>query len=209
MKYVAGGDPASMSLHPAVYFWGATGNHRPSIFLAMVSLVQEMIQRDELIMFTQHRARFEEFLVGKGELSKHILGKHGGWKKSFSPVKKMLRAIIDGLAAGKSEGEIEKEILNVPDIQDGSGFDMQTEKTWRETKNMLRHRTSLERAPRCAICKARLVMADASDDHKERRTDGGSDGIGNAQLTHHFCNHGFKEFFAQKGMPLPVISCPS
>jgi hypothetical protein len=49
VKYIAGTEPASLDLHPAVYFWGATGNHQPSIFLAVVSFVQGMIQNHELI----------------------------------------------------------------------------------------------------------------------------------------------------------------
>lgn len=208
VKYVAGQDPASMSLHPAVYFWGATGNHRPSIFLAMVSLVQEMIEADELIKFTMHRAKFEEFLIGKSGIGKAILSKYGGWKKSVTPVKNMLRAVLDGLAAGKTEAVIEAELLAAPDSQIPSQVELLSgPSAWRETKSAIRIRASLN-VGRCPICKARLVLADASDDHIERRVDGGSSREENAQLTHRFCNHGFKEHFAQKGLPLPEISSP-
>jgi len=211
VKYIAGKDHASLSLHPAVYFWGETGNHRPSIFLAVVSFVQEMIQRNELIEFTMHRARLEEFLVGNSMIGKQLLGKYGGWKKSVTPIKKMLRTIFDGLKNGKTNDQIEAEILgdqNPSSTQDVELLVDPGRNVWRETKASLRHKTSLESARRCAICKARLVMADASDDHIERAVDGGSSYRTNAQLTHRFCNHGFKEHFAQKGEPLSDIPSP-
>ncbi|MDP2450015.1 MAG: DUF262 domain-containing protein [Polaromonas sp.] len=65
VKYIGGGGNASLDLFPAVYFWGETGIHRPSGFLAMTSLVQDMLLGDELRKFTIHRARFEEFLIDK------------------------------------------------------------------------------------------------------------------------------------------------
>lgn len=208
VKYVAGKDFASLSLHPAVYFWSATGNHQPAAFLAVVLFVQEMLHRDELFQFTLVRARFEEFLVDYASIEKNILGRHGGWKKSLGPMKRFLRTVFDGLKDGKSKAEIQAEIR---------GQDLLTEpeeplaistSRWRETKASLRRKVSLEMAPRCGICKARLVVADASDDHITRRAAGGTDLEANAQLSHHFCNHGFKNYFDQRGQVLPEIAFP-
>lgn len=213
VKYVAGADAASLNLHPAVYFWGATGNHQPSIFLAVISFVQDLILQDELITFTLHRARFEEFMVGNSAIVKHILGKHGGWKKSVAPVKKMLRTIFDGLVAGKSddaiEGDLSKAQAQVIDTDMPSFAIEDRRSAWRETKSAARRRVSIETAYRCPICKARLDPNTASDDHIARREDGGKNTADNAQLTHHFCNHGFKEYFAQRGEVLPEIAIPS
>lgn len=206
-KYIAGKHPASLSLHPAVYFWGSTGNHRPSIFLAVIALVQDMIARNELINFTLYRARFEEFLVGKDAIGKEILGRHGGWKRSVAPVKRMLRALFDALVQEKSDEEIVRIIRELEDVPNSEQIDTALGRSaWRETKKTLRHNASLTSAPRCAICKARLVVADASDDHIVRKTDGGASTADNAQLVHRFCNHGFKEYYAQKGLPLPDIT---
>jgi hypothetical protein len=211
VKYIAGSDPASLGLHPAVYFWAETGNHRPSIFLAVVAFIQELVARNDLIRFTTYRAKLEEFLVGNSSIGKHLLGKHGGWKKSVAPIKKMLHVILDGLASGKTNAEIETEILqNQKSASQEPEILVTSDRTvWRETKATLRHKASLESATRCAICKARLVISHASDDHIERRVDGGSSDAENAQLTHRYCNHGFKEHFSQKGLPLPVIATPT
>lgn len=203
VKYVAGGEPASLSLHPAVYFWGTTGNHRPSMFLAVVSFVQELIQKNELVEFTLHRAKLEEFLVGKNAPGQQILSRYGGWKRSLEPIHKLLRQVFDGLRAGKTDEEIATIISSVS----GSVSNTETVKTdaWKETRSAARIKASLDSAQRCAICRARLVLMHASDDHIQRRTDGGHSGVENAQLTHHYCNHGFKEHFAQANQPMPEI----
>jgi len=206
VKYVAGDEPASLGLHPAVYFWGSTGNHRPSMFLAVVSFVQDLIQRDELVKFTQHRAKLEEFLVGKGNLGQQILSRYGGWKRSLEPMKNLLRQLLDGLDEGKTEVEI---FAGVSKLAGGSGHEIPTmSDTWKETRSAARIKASLATAPRCGICRARLVLSRASDDHIVRRVDGGLSGENNAQLTHHYCNHGFKEHFAQLKEQLPGIADP-
>lgn len=206
VKYLAGGEPASLSLHPGVYFWGTTGNHRPSMFLAVVAFIQEMIQSDELVRFTMHRAKFEELLIGEGNLGQQILSRYGGWKKSLEPIKKLLRQLLDGLYEGKSDAEILAAISNLNAL--GTNEGSQSTGTWKETRSAARIKTSLASAPRCAICKARLVVSHASDDHIQRRADGGHSRQDNAQLVHHFCNHGFKEHFALRGLPVPDIDFP-
>lgn len=207
VKYVAGNEPASLSLHPGVYFWGTTGNHRPSMFLAVVSFVQELIQKDELVHFTLHRAQLEEFLVGKNAPGQQILSRYGGWKRSLEPIQKLLRQILDGLKAGKTEDEISVIVAAL------SGGAVIPEKTksdvWKETRSAARIKASLDSAQRCGICRARLVLLHASDDHIERRVEGGHSGQGNAQLTHHYCNHGFKEHFAQLRLAVPTIAVPT
>ena len=207
IKYVAGNEPASLSLHPAVYFWGTTGNHRPSMFLAVVSFMQELIQKDELATFTVHRAQLEEFLVGKNAPGQQILSRYGGWKRSLEPVQKLLRQILDGLKAGRTE----KEILDITSTLGAGASNNDTVRSdnWKETRSAARIKASLDSAQRCAICQARLVLLHASDDHIQRRADGGHSGQDNAQLTHHYCNHGFKEHYAQLKQPIPEIASPA
>lgn len=206
VKYVAGKEAASLSLHPAVYFWGTTGNHRPSMFLAVVSFMHELIQKKDLFKFTLHRARLEEMLIGSGNVGQQILSRYGGWKKSLEPIRGLLWLILNELEAGKNEKEILASIsgIKVESLQPAN----EKSDKWKETRSAARIKASLAGAQRCAICKARLVIADASDDHIKRRVDGGDSGVDNVQLTHHYCNHGFKEYFAQKKMLIPEISLP-
>ena len=207
VKYVAGNEPASLSLHPAVYFWGTTGNHRPSMFLAVVQFMQELISKDQLVKFTLHRAMLEEMLIGKSNLGQHILSRYGGWKKSLEPIKNLLTQILDGLESGKSEADILTVVSNQSTTTTNAGNTVSD--TWKETRSALRIKASLASAQRCAICKARLVILNASDDHVQRRADGGTSGQDNAQLVHHYCNHGFKEHFSLSGKSLPHIDSPA
>lgn len=206
VKYVAGNEPASLSLHPAVYFWGTTGNHHPSMFLAVVSFVHELVQKGELAKFTLHRAKLEEILIGKGNLGKQILSRYGGWKRSLEPIKNLLWQTLDGLNAGKNETEILTGISSSTGETSRDGSDKSD--SWKETRSAARIKASLASAQRCAICRARLVLSHASDDHIQRRADGGQSGQDNAQLTHHYCNHGFKEHYAQLKQPVPEIASP-
>lgn len=206
VKYVAGNQSASLSLHPAVYFWGTTGNHRPSMFLAVVSFVKELIQKNELAKFTLHRAQLEEFLIGKNNLGQQILGRYGGWKRSLEPIRNLLWKILNGLEDGKTEAEIFDDILA---LGVGASKDENVNSdNWKETRGAARIKASLAAARRCAICKARLVLSHASDDHVQRRADGGHSRLDNAQLTHHYCNHGFKEHYAGLKQPIPEIASP-
>ena len=209
IKYMAGNEPASFSLHPSVYFWGSTGNHRPALFLAMLSLMQDMIHEKELFVFTLHRARFEEFLVGKSGIGKELLSKYGGWGRSVTPIKKMLRGLLDGLIAGSTDTEIEEELMTALKTKTKADEDVTgLVSAWGQTRSALRIKASLEAAPRCTICKARMVPAYMSNDHIKRQAEGGPDHPSNAQLVHHFCNHGFKEHYTSKGQALPEIATP-
>lgn len=205
IKYVSGDEPASLGLHPAVYFWGTTGIHRPSMFLGVVAFVQELIQKDELVKFTLHRARLEEFLIGKEKVGQQILGRYGGWKRSLEPIKQLLRTILDGLSAGRSDAEI---LASLKAVSGSEPQETTRGDVWKETRSAARIKASLSSAPRCAICHARLLLSHASDDHVERRADGGHSGESNAQLTHYYCNHGFKEHFAQRKQLMPLIAVP-
>jgi hypothetical protein len=206
VKYIAGNEPASFSLHPAVYFWGTTGNHRPSMFLGVVSFIQELIHKDELAIFTLHRAQLEEFLVGKNAPGQQILSRYGGWKRSLEPIRRLLNQVLDGLKTGKTENEI----LEIISTLGGGASNTDPVKSdfWKETRSAARIKASLDSAQRCAICQARLVMLHASDDHIQRRADGGHSGQDNSQLTHRYCNHGFKEHYAQLKQPIPEITFP-
>uniref|UniRef100_UPI003F2643DF HNH endonuclease signature motif containing protein n=1 Tax=Rhizobium sp. F40D2 TaxID=3453141 RepID=UPI003F2643DF len=54
-------------------------------------------------------------------------------------------------------------------------------------------RELLAKSPRCSICTGVVPRQAISIDHNERRQDGGAASVDNAQLTHPYCNTGFKE----------------
>ncbi len=208
LKYIAGGQQSSLGLHPSVYFWGASGNHQPSAFLAIIGFVQYLVgDKQRLFSLCEHRAAFEEFLVSEQEIIKFILGKFGGWTKSVSAVLEMYKLILSELQDGKNRGEIRTSLIESPRFQglaelaELSGYP--NRKISRETKAAVARRELLINAVRCSICHARLPSSAFSNDHKIRAQDGGRGTEENLQLTHPFCNSGFKEHLIASGKPFP------
>ena len=64
--------------------------------------------------------------------------------------------------------------------------------SYHETTPVL-FRVSLEGAVRCSICGARLHQKSITVDHVQRKQDGGTGSVDNAQLAHGYCNSGYKE----------------
>lgn len=73
----------------------------------------------------------------------------------------------------------------------------------RESKRAVRRRELLKAALRCPLCHARIPSSDFSDDHVIRAQDGGRGDPSNDQLTHPYCNSGFKEHLASCGKEPP------
>ena len=80
---LSGKHSSSLGLHPAVYFYGITGRYQPAAFLATIGLIQDIELRKSFARFTEHRARFEEFLLQHRYFTNQIVSKFGGRLKSF------------------------------------------------------------------------------------------------------------------------------
>jgi hypothetical protein len=51
---------------------------------------------------------------------------------------------------------------------------------------------TFSKAPRCQICNGLIHCNSISIDHKKRKRDGGSANVDNGQVTHPYCNTGYK-----------------
>lgn len=60
-------------------------------------------------------------------------------------------------------------------------------------------RTAVDNANACSVCGGYLHVNAISFDHTVRQQDGGLGISGSAQLTHPYCNTGYKEFMSVKG----------
>ncbi len=212
VKRIGGNNSASLDLYSGVYFWGASGRHSPASLLAVIGLMQYLESRDGLMAFTLVRAQFEEFLVTR-PVVKFIQGSQGGWKKSTPAILEMYKLIVAGLEQSKTITEIEQSLIDSPRFKNLAEI-LQIEhragkNPTRETKNSLKRTAFLNAAIRCELCRARMTPRNVTADHTQRKADGGRADEENLQPMHHYCNHGFKEFYAQKGLPLPEISAPA
>ncbi|WP_220039566.1 HNH endonuclease family protein [Micromonospora endophytica] len=195
---IAGNEPGSLGLHPAVYFYSATGRFQPAAFLATVALVVELEKKKRIAAFTDVRAAFEEFLVTRKYFLNQIVRNYGSMQRAVGPIHVMHRTVFDCLTRQLAGDEIVVDLKRQPslraslkeitddDRQHGRNFST-------ETKNMIVLRGVLEGATRCGICGARVPLGSASIDHRLRKADGGTGMPENGQIAHPYCNTGYKE----------------
>ncbi|MFE6478052.1 HNH endonuclease family protein [Streptomyces rochei] len=195
---IAGNSPASLGLHPAVYFYSATGRFQPAAFLAAVAFTQELVEKRRLVKYTELRAKFEDFLVSYKHFLNQIVQSYGSLQRSVPPILEMYKILLDSLAEGlDDEATIERmransnprlpvKVITEDDRRHGRNFSS-------ETKNAIVLKATLESSPVCQICNARLHLRSMTFDHKIRKEDGGDGAMDNGQMTHPYCNSGYKE----------------
>jgi len=208
---ISGVAPRSLGLHPAVYFYSATGRYQPSAFLAMVGLIQEMDVTNKFIEFTEKRQRFEDFLVKYKHFINQIVKTYGSGTRSLEPITTMYRLILKGVGESKTDLEIATELQadeklkflkptgSEEQMQPGDDFSSHAKSAAFLTKAMTD-------ALRCDICGARVHVKAITFDHKIRKQDGGTGHSDNAQITHPFCNSGFKESKHARSLTLSTSS---
>lgn len=195
---IAGNTPGSLGLHPAVYFYSFTGRFQPAAFLAAVAFVQDLAEKRRLLKFSEKRKEFEEFLIKYKYFLNQIVRRYGSLQRSVPPIQRLYTVLFEGLRDGISEDEIiarlqdpstnrlPVKIVSADDHEHGRDFST-------KTANAVYLESVLQHAPRCNICGARLHHKSATVDHKIRKEDGGTGAPANGQLTHPYCNSGYKE----------------
>ncbi|WP_221639924.1 HNH endonuclease family protein [Actinoallomurus bryophytorum] len=195
---IAGKDPASLGLHPAVYFYSATGRFQPAAFLAAIAFIKDLEQRRAVAKFTDIRAGFEDFLIRYKYFLNQIVQKYGSLQRSVPPILTMHKSLYQALQEGLTEHDAIERLKSQSPLR--SSLKVTTEEDKRhgrnfsaETKNSIVIKNIIESAPKCAICGARLNLRSMTFDHILRREDGGTGAPDNAQLSHPYCNSGYKE----------------
>jgi hypothetical protein len=195
---IAGLKPQSLGLHPAVYFYSATGKYQPTAFLAAVRLVQDLEAAQQLNLFTQKRHVFEEILVRHKYLINQIVRKFGAGQRSLNGILRLYRHIFAGVVAGKDEraivptipdGEAMEFLKPIVDFDKGTNPDFTTER-----KSAVFLKEALKTSLCCGICDARLHRNSINFDHVRDRKHGGLGSEENAALTHPYCNSTYKEW---------------
>ena len=195
---INGNHPGSLGLHPAVYFYSQDGRFKSSAFLGMIKFVAELVKRKKLDYFTSSRKRFESFILEYEFLSQQINRKLRTADRSYPYIAKFFQLALDGIQEGLTDAKIVSSIKKDDDFgyfatarpklqstKVGKKFDS-------DTKSEVYIRAALHAAPKCGICSGIVHVNSISIDHKKRRRDGGTGIADNGQLTHHYCNTGYK-----------------
>lgn len=189
---IAGLSPQSLGLHPAVYFYSATGNYQPAALLATISFVQDMEKNGELPVFTKHREVFEDMLLKYKYFINQIVRHYGSGHRGLTALTRLYRYLLDGVINGKTETEIVPVLIEddrlaflkpIVDGDKGTKVDFTSER-----KSAVYLRQAIQGAIRCGLCGARLHIRSIAIDHIDRKKDGGVASEDNGQAVHPYCN---------------------
>lgn len=190
--------PTSLGLHPAVYFYSQEGRYKSSAFLAMVDFVAKLVDENRLDEFIRARAEFERFTLEYDYLAQQINRKHRTAQRSYPFVSRFYENVLSGLGNSESDDRIIKKMQSTEDFSYITKQKQQPrrgkvgEKFSREDKSAIFLRDVLQGAPKCKICQGYIHRNAISIDHTIRCAEGGTSGTENGQLTHPYCNTGFK-----------------
>lgn len=200
--------PSSLGLHPAVYFYSWTGKQQPILFLTIARLVLDLERSKKLDWFIDCRQRFESFLMTNRSLLNQLVRKFGTKNSGRERLGDFYRAVLDDIATGTTDGEIIANLRTQPEYaylqpEESPYEGVAPTRYSTQVKSGLIMRELLPRAARCAICGGLVPVQALSIDHRRRRADGGESTGANAQVTHPYCNTGYKEgkVHTQKASP--------
>jgi hypothetical protein len=189
---ISGTHPSSLGLHPAVYFYSATGRYQPTAFLAVVAMIRSFVEKEKLLDFTKVRRRFEDFLLVHRVLVNQVTVKYGSGAKGYARLEQLLTFIVDEMLQDKSESAIIEDMA----ASDVYSFLQPAERSasepgkdfGKDAKSAVFLRDALKDPLRCAICGGLIHRNAISIDHIIRKSEGGTADPDNGQLTHPFCN---------------------
>jgi Protein of unknown function DUF262/HNH endonuclease len=196
---IVGVHPSCLGLHPAVYFYSATGRHQPTSFLAVVSLIKEFERRDWFARFTSVRRDFEDFLLKYKDFSNQITIRMGSGVKGFERLKALYLKVLELLSNGKTEVEILDALkkdeafsfLVVPGSVPENATKRKRFNTDAISQTFLNE--ALGSPIRCKICNGLIHVKSITIDHVQRIREGGVGDWNNGQLAHPYCNTTHKQ----------------
>lgn len=198
MWLILSNHPSSLGLHPAVYFYSWTGKQQPILFLAVSQLIVDIDRAKKLPEFIECRKVFEDFLIDHRSLLNQLVRKYGTKDSGAAHLGDFYRLIMKMIMEKKSPEDIVTDLVKSPDynyLQPAeSPYESGASKRFSsKMKPGLIIKELLGRAPRCPVCNGIVPTQAISVDHKKRLQDGGLCDPDNAQITHPYCNTGYKE----------------
>ena len=204
MRLILSHDRSSMGLSPAVYFYSWMGRQQATLFHVIAAMMIDYERTKTLPKFIERRAAFEEFLMGNRMLIAQAIRKFGSKDDGTGRIRQFYEDVLTMIGQGVTGVEIVNKLIANP----AYSYLQPTEVPYGGTsptryssqvKTGLVMRQLLPSAPRCLICHGILPCQAISVDHIKRREDGGQSTPDNAQLTHPYCNTGYKESQRAKG----------
>lgn len=192
VERMTGNSPASLGLHPAVYFYNERGKYSRFLFLGMTALIIEKLRNNDPTFFkkfTGARNKVELFLIENKSLITNIL-QNLSKKMRVIRIKELFEFIIDEYHGGREITPL--EAITRLGLR-GRIFDVTVAQTSHDisddTKSMIFVREAIKSAIKCPLCNGLLdTKKSVSYDHILAKRDGGTGDILNVQMVHPYCN---------------------
>lgn len=194
---IIGKSPASLGVHPVVYFYTQSGSFQPSAFLAFDLFIDSLENDGRLKSFSAAREEFEGFLIKHKEHLGHIVHKYGSGHRSVPPIADYFKAVLNLIESGKNGDDIGEALkveqnyafLFAPRPANYRASTKSGGKDFgRSAKSAAFIKQALENSTKCEICRGLTHRNSIQIDHKIKKEHGGSGDMKNAQITHPYCN---------------------
>lgn len=195
-RLVNSNHPSSLGLHPVIYFYSKDGRHKIALFYAIIDFVIKSHQKNKLNDFVKTRVGIENIIWNYDYLIQQINRKYRSALSSYSHISKFLLESVNLLKTELNELQVIQELIKKDfdyltiektELEETSSKDFNTNR-----KSAVYIKDAIESAPRCNICNGLIHKNSISIDHIDRKEDGGLGIIDNGQITHPYCNTGFK-----------------
>jgi hypothetical protein len=193
---ITGNGPGSLGLHPAVYFYNEKGKHNRFLLLGLVALVAEKIRNNDggwFKKFTKVRAVVEKFLVAdKSVIS--VLPSNLSRAQRIPKMRDMFAFLVTEADKGVA---LTPESLIAHLGLTGRFIDVRSIQTTPHVNDDAKSEAFIQKAIgsalTCPICAGLLDTGKSiSYDHAKRVREGGTGDVTNVQLSHPYCNTGYK-----------------
>ncbi|BBB68745.1 hypothetical protein UNDYM_4492 [Undibacterium sp. YM2] len=188
---------SSLGLHPAVYFYARNGRYKPASFNFFLQLFIKLRDTKKLNEFTKVRAKFEDIVLNYDDLPRQIIRKYRTSSKGAPYVVEFYLQAIKLLNNDLDVKDVIERIFLLPDFNyltmksdDISGHDEIDFDS--DGKSEVFMNEALKNSIKCKICGGYLHRNAISIDHITRKQDGGSSNVENGQVSHPYCNTGYK-----------------
>lgn len=197
LQKVNSSHPGSLGLHPVVYFYSQDGRHKIASFYAVITFVMELDQKNSFDSFVSKRKVFEDIIVRYDYLVQQILRKYRSAQASYPYINSFYFDILGKINTTDSSEKVIQNLLKLEtysyltllqhEIMEVTSKEFSTER-----KSAVYIKQAIQNAPKCQICQGYIHRNSLSIDHKQRKQDGGLGIVDNGQISHPYCNTGFK-----------------
>jgi len=184
---------SSLSLHPALYFYNASGGFQANSLLSVVSLFKGWDTKD-FVWFTDVRETLEAFLLANRRTTEAIR-RLGSGSRSRPRLISLFRRVLEEARKGRTAPEIRSLLAQEQDFaflaQEASvepPSESKGKKFPRDLKGAAYLNVALPTAMKCPTCRGLLHGPTSQFGHRVARRDGGAAVLDNTQLQHPFCN---------------------